>query len=107
MAYKNLSHYEVGNTRMEISDSLIGRLNESFLTVDIKLKRNENIPKQSFQAVQTNLIINGPIKNFNMYVKKHSHLPVMGVLRTQGFISPQERSMLKVEVQNPYNYDLR
>lgn len=107
----SLSLYESGNNRNRVivNDSLIhsDSLRQSFLAVDIRLKRNVDIPKQSSQLVKTNILINGPIGNFNMFVKNHKHFPITGVLKTRGFISPQERNTLKVVIENPKTYDLR
>ena len=106
----DLSQYEVGRDRniQIINDSLeINQVNKSILTIDIRLKKNVTIPKQSVETVKSKLFIDGPVQNFNMFIKEHKYLPITGVLRTRGFISPQQRNPLRVEIQNPYDYEIR
>ena len=95
--------------RIEISDENVDiDSNTSYIMFDIKLLEDISIEKQGQKNVSTNILIRGPINKFNLLVKRHKQLPVNGILKTQGYISPQlEDKELKVLVKNPHNFNLK
>lgn len=79
----------------------------SIIMLDIKLKKQLWIAAQSTaRNVETKIIIQGPITNVCMFVQKHNYFPDAGTLRTHGFISPWEESVLAVDLDNNTDNDI-
>lgn len=73
----------------------------SIIMLDIKLKKHLWIAAQSTAAeVETKIVIQGPITNVCMHVKRHNDFPNAGALKTNGFISPWEACVLTVDLDN-------
>ena len=102
---QTLSNYE--KHEHTINDKSFGRLKGSILVMDIKLRKDVDIASQTSQFVKTKVFIDGPVRKFSMFIKKHKCSPEIALLKTKGFISPYENSILKVEIQNPTHNDLR
>ena len=90
-----------------VSDRVFGRLGRSIIILDVRSRKETIIKAQSSKFVKTKIFIEGPIRRFTMYIKKHkiSPLPV-ALLKTIGFISPFDKSILRIEIQNNTNTDL-
>lgn len=106
---RGLQEYEtIRHNKLVISDKTISMNKNSFLTVDIRLARNSNIPKQDEKFLETKIYVEYPNNKFNIMVKKHKSYPISGSLKTEGFISPSTSEYtLSVVVQNPNNYEIR
>ena len=111
--YKNLLEYEENRDSSKkekdlLIDDKFFRLSNHNILIDVKLRKNINLRKQSVCLVKTKIYINGPIHNFIMLVKKHKYYPISAaVLETCGFISNVEKCPLVLKLRNPYNYDLK
>ena len=79
---------------------------QSHLTFDICAKKKYKIEKQGYGVVETKIFIDGPIHRYNMMIKRPKN-PTTCTLKTCGFISPTERGVLKVTLQNDRNYEIR
>ena len=101
----SLSNYE--KAVHTINDQCYGRLKGSVVIIDVKLRKDTNIPPRGSQYVKTEVFIDGPVRKFSMFIKKHKDSPAIGLLKTNGFISPYENSLLQLEMHNPSNIDLR
>ena len=80
---------------------------QAHLTYDICVKRKCKIEKQGCGLVQTKITIDGPIHGYTMMIKRHKNLPILGTLKTCGFISPFHKGVMKVTIQNTRNYEIR
>ena len=92
-----------------ISDNNIQITSDTSILIDLRLCQDINIKKQQTILAQTKIIVNGPINNFNMLIKKHVSKPDIAILTTEGFVSPLKNrySDLNVEIYNPLNYTLK
>ena len=90
-----------------ISDRLRNRI-QSNLTINVCLRKKINIPKQDEMDVDTNIYFDNTTRRFNVMLKRHKDYPIAGVLKTEGFVSPEfKNGALKVVIRNPLNFELR
>ena len=91
-----------------ISDSTIQIMN-SCMIIDLRLCENIIMEKQECVMVKTQIIIDGPIFNFNMLIKKHISQPCCAILKHEGFIHPNKTKYedLFLKLYNPCNYSIK